>query len=176
MKRIAVIGNAGGGKSTLARRLARSLELPYHEIDAFQWRPDWSPYSEAEFEAAHETVLASDAWVLDGFGPWEAVLHRFRHADTIVLVDLPLWIHFWLAAERQMAWAKDAVAEVPAGHASPPPTRDLFEMIWRLDQEGLPRLRALVDAAEERGTAVFRLRSLEEVAAFPGEPEPNDQG
>jgi len=34
MDRIAVIGNAGGGKSTLARALATRHDLPYVEVDA----------------------------------------------------------------------------------------------------------------------------------------------
>ena len=36
MKRVAVFGNAGGGKSTLARRLA---ELPLYPLDLIQFRP-----------------------------------------------------------------------------------------------------------------------------------------
>ena len=33
MKRVAVFGNAGGGKSTLARRLAELTELPLYVLD-----------------------------------------------------------------------------------------------------------------------------------------------
>jgi adenylate kinase family enzyme len=43
MERIAVIGNAGGGKSTLARALASRRRLPYVEIDALLWRGGWHP-------------------------------------------------------------------------------------------------------------------------------------
>ena len=161
MRRVAVIGNAGGGKSTLARAVAAGRSLPYFEVDALQWKPDWTPVDDADFRAAHDRILEEEAWVLDGFGSWEAVEQRLEAADTLILVDLPLWVHFWLAAERQIAWHRDGVgADRPAGHASPPPTRDLFEMIWRLDREALPRLRALVGRAEATGSRVIRLHSL----------------
>jgi len=39
MTRIAIIGNAGGGKSTISRKLRDSLRLPLHPIDQLQWRP-----------------------------------------------------------------------------------------------------------------------------------------
>ena len=51
MERIAVIGNAGGGKSTLARALATRRGLPYVEIDALLWRDGWQPAPEDEYEA-----------------------------------------------------------------------------------------------------------------------------
>ena len=166
MKRIAVIGNAGGGKSTLARRLAAERALPYHEIDAFQWHADWSPIPAEEYQAAHAAVLAGDAWVLDGFGNFESVVLRFERADTVILVDLPLWVHYWLAAERQIAWAKGAAECTPAGHGAPPPTGKLFELMWQIDRDYLPRLRALVDNAEEAGKAVYRLTALDQLTDF----------
>src|SRR6185436_5260435 len=38
MKRVAVFGNAGGGKSTLARRLAELTRLPLYPLDMIQFR------------------------------------------------------------------------------------------------------------------------------------------
>ena len=38
MKRVAVFGNAGGGKSTIARRLAELTGLPLYVIDMMQFR------------------------------------------------------------------------------------------------------------------------------------------
>ena len=38
MRPVAVFGNAGGGKSTLARRLAAATRLPLHVIDEMQFR------------------------------------------------------------------------------------------------------------------------------------------
>lgn len=41
MRRVEIIGNGGGGKSTLAIRLSRDFDLPYHSVDPIQWQPGW---------------------------------------------------------------------------------------------------------------------------------------
>ena len=166
MRRVAVIGNAAGGKSTLARALAETRGLPYHEIDAFLWRSDWTAVPEVECDARHDTIVSEEAWVLDGFGFWDSVARRFARADTLVLVDLPLWVHFWWAAERQIAWAKGAPREVPAARPEPSPTEELFKMIWDLDQESMPRLRQMVAEAEQAGKFAYWLRDINELTAF----------
>ena len=40
-QRIVVIGNAGGGKSTLARLIGASRGLVYVEVDRLLWREGW---------------------------------------------------------------------------------------------------------------------------------------
>lgn len=166
MKRIAIIGNAGGGKSTLARRLSKALDIPHFEIDTFQWRADWTQAPAEEFAAQHDEILAGEAWILDGVAGWESVEKRLACADTIVFVDLPLWMHFWLAAERQFDWLQGDAADKPAGYPTPPPTRDLFETIWKVDRDWLPRLRALIDDAEARGCRVFRIDDVAQLDGF----------
>ena len=114
MERIALIGNAGGGKSTLARALATRRGLPYVEIDALLWRDGWLPAPEDGYEAEHARLIAGPRWVIDGLGRLESLAARLARASEIVLVDLPLWMHFWLAAERQIAWTKGDIAHPPA--------------------------------------------------------------
>ena len=172
-KRVAVIGNAGGGKSTLARRLSAEHGLPYREVDALLWNPDWTRVGDDVFHAAHDTLIAEDHWVVDGFGTWPSVGARLRRADTIVLVDLPLWVHFWFATERQIAWHKGVLADGPAGHREPPETRALFEMISQIDRDDMPRLRQRVSEAEAAGVRVSRVTSVDELqglALIPDDP------
>lgn len=103
MRRIAVIGNSGGGKSTLARRVAGKFELPYHEVDALLWEPGWVLKPVEAYEAAHDRVLAEESWVIDGLGRLETLPRRLARATHVVLIDMPLWRHFSLAAQRQLA-------------------------------------------------------------------------
>jgi len=39
MKKVAVFGNAGGGKSALAQRLAELTGLPLYVVDMMQFKP-----------------------------------------------------------------------------------------------------------------------------------------
>lgn len=41
MTRIAVIGNGGGGKTTMCRHLSHALNIPFYPIDQIQWKPGW---------------------------------------------------------------------------------------------------------------------------------------
>lgn len=102
--RIAIIGNAGGGKSTLARTLAALLRLPHIEVDRLLWQPNWTATAATIYEADHDQAIAMDAWVIDGLGRKASISDRLSRATTIIiLVDMPLWMRVWLAAERQIA-------------------------------------------------------------------------
>lgn len=160
MERIAVIGNAGGGKSTLARALAARRGLPYVEVDSLLWRDGWQLAPEDECEAGHARLIAEPRWVIDGLGRLESLAARLKRASAIVLIDLPLWMHFWLAAERQIAWAKGDIAHPPAGAKQMPPTEDLFRTIYEVDRDWMPEVRRLVAAAESAGTPVERIADI----------------
>ena len=101
MTRVAVIGNAGGGKSTMCRKLGKALDLTVYPVDQIQWKPGWVKAAAAEFRQRHEQWLARERWIIDGWGPWEAIEARFEAADTIIFVDHPLFIHYWWAFKRQ---------------------------------------------------------------------------
>lgn len=169
MTRVAIIGNAGGGKSTLARKLATAQNLPLYEIDLLQWRPGWTPAPPGEVIAAHERIVAGDAWVIDGWGPWDAIEQRFAQADTLILVDLPLWVHYWWSAQRLLAAAAGEQPEGPPGCPWLPVGERLFKLIWDIHQELRPRLLAMIEAQRQAGKAVFHLQSLEDLDAFVGE-------
>ena len=91
--------------------------------------------------------------MIDGLGRLESLAARLARASEIVLIDLPLWMHFWLAAERQIAWARGEIAHPPAGAKEMPPTEDLFRTIFEVDRDWMPEVRRLVAAAEGGGRA-----------------------
>lgn len=165
-ERVAIIGNAAGGKSTLARTLADRRGLKLVEVDCLLWQPGWKLTPQDQDERQHAEAIAETAWVIEGLGRQDSIPARFKRATEIILVDLPLWVHFWLAAERQMAWAKGPIDHAPAGATAMPPTRDLFRTISEVDQTWMPDIRALCDAAEHEGKRVIRIHSIDELDAL----------
>ncbi len=57
MTRVAVIGNAAGGKSTLCRQLSHARKLPYFPVDKIQWRPGWHLVPESERQRYNKRVF-----------------------------------------------------------------------------------------------------------------------
>jgi adenylate kinase family enzyme len=166
MARILIIGNAGGGKSVLARKVAARRGLPYHEIDAIVWKPGWEAYSQAEYEAAHARLIAQESWVLDGLGWTESLPQRFDRATEIILIDMPIWMHFWLAAERQFQWAQGKLQNPVAGIAEMPSTRGMFQALFETDRDMMPEIRRLTVLAEKSRKPVTRIASVEALDRF----------
>jgi len=88
MRRIAVAGIAGAGKSTTAQRISEALGVPYYELDGFMEGPNWTVL--ADYKERIAEVLATDSWVTDSIfyppGIDQLLLDR---ADTVVWLDLP---------------------------------------------------------------------------------------
>src|SRR5580700_5349845 len=82
MRRVAVFGNAGGGKSTLARRLAELTRLPLHSVDMMQFRTGGDVVPDEEYLKAHAQLLGQDEWIIDGYGgitPGLGAVRQSRH-------------------------------------------------------------------------------------------------
>src|SRR5947209_14117981 len=93
MQRIVVSGSTGAGKTTLARAIARRLDIPHVEMDALFWEADWTPAPDDVFFQRVRDATAGDAWVVDGN------YTRARHllwprADIVIWLDFPLWVIF----------------------------------------------------------------------------------
>jgi adenylate kinase family enzyme len=166
MTRIVIIGNAGGGKSTLARKLAQRCGLRHVEIDGLLWQQGWKPTPPDIYERQHAEIIAGDNWLIDGLGRQATIGDRIARATDIILIDMPLWMHFWLAAERQIAWSQATPEHTPGGITQMPPTQALFRTIWEVEQSWMPELRVLCQDAEKHGKTLTRLADLDELDAF----------
>lgn len=163
MSRIVVIGNAGGGKSTLARKLALARGFQHVEIDRLLWQDGWKLTPIDVYMRQHEDIIASDGWVIDGLGEQTSIPGRIARATELILIDMPLWMHFWLAAERQIAWATGKLEHAPGGIAQMPPTQALFRTIWDVEQNWMPGVRKLCNEAEAQGKTITRLVNVDDL-------------
>ena len=95
MKRVAVFGNAGGGKSTLASRLADLTRLPLHTVDMIKFKAGGEAVPHDEYLRIHADLIHRDEWIIDGFGCVASAWERFSAADS-----LPLSIHYRWVTKR----------------------------------------------------------------------------
>lgn len=164
MTRVAAIRNAGG-KSTLSRKVNQVLGLELCGVDQFQWHPGWVLVPEAEVRRQLNAVLARDHWIIHGWGPHDTIIARRSAADTIILVDNPLVIHYWCAFKRQVQCLFRPWEDGLEGCSMLPMTWPLLKLIWSIHHQARPELLTLIDTYwDER--QVFHLRSPRALRQF----------
>ncbi|GIP18104.1 topology modulation protein [Paenibacillus montaniterrae] len=103
MKRIMIIGSGGAGKSTLAKQLGEALQLPVHHLDAYFWKPGWTPTPDEEWDSVQENLVLEEQWIIDGnYGRTLDI--RMNRADVIILLDFPRWITVYRVIKRRIMY------------------------------------------------------------------------
>jgi adenylate kinase family enzyme len=165
MRKVAVFGNAGAGKSTFAKLLAEITRLPLYPLDLIQYRAGGGKITQEEYLEAHADLLQREEWIIDGFGSVASAWERFAQADTLIYIDLPLVTHYWWVTKRLI---KGLFVD-PEGWPENSPmwrsTVDSYKVVWRCHRRLTPRYRQLVaDMATLK--RVHHLRSPGEMRAF----------
>lgn len=164
MRRVAVFGNAGGGKSTLARRLAELTGLPLHVIDMIQYGPGGEAVPHERYLEIHAELVRRDAWIIDGFGCVPSAWARFAAADTLVYIDLPLALHHWWVTKRLIKGIFADPEGWPPGSPIWSSSISSYKVLWRCHRRLTPRYRQLV--AEASSKRLHHLRSRRDVREF----------
>lgn len=163
IKRIAVIGNGGGGKTTLSRRLHAVHQLPLTHVDSIQYIEGMKTREIEETRQLLSQIADAGEWIIDGFGPIDVIENRFSAADRIVSVDFPLWRHYWWCTKRQIKSIWLARSELPesCNEAILAHTVKLYRTLWRVHTQIRPQLLEILsrDEIKERVTIIRDLRT-----------------
>ncbi len=99
--RVVVYGPTGCGKTTVAARIAKAINVSHIELDAIFWKPNWTGTPLEQFRDDIFSVLADhpNGWVCDGNYSYSRDL-ILPLADTVVLLYLPFRVAFWRLLKR----------------------------------------------------------------------------
>ena len=101
-KRLVVVGTSGAGKTTFASRLARLLDMPHFELDAFRHGPNWTETPNDIFREKISDALSGQDWVVDGnYSIARDIV--WTRATTIVWLDYPFNVTFWRLFRRTIS-------------------------------------------------------------------------
>ena len=165
MKRVAIFGNAGGGKSTLARELAAITGLPLQALDKLQYRSGGREVPYEEYLKAHRTLVDCDEWIIDGFGCIKSVWERLEAADTLIHVDLPLAVHVMWVTKRLVKGLFVAPEGWPENSPIISSSIQSYRVLWPCHSRLTPKYRSYVAEATQR-KRIFHLRSKRELKQF----------
>jgi adenylate kinase family enzyme len=164
LKRIAVIGNAAAGKTTLSRILAARHQLPLTHVDSVQFIAGMNIRPHDQSIAILSQAQSQERWIIDGYGPLDILQDRLEKAEKIIFIDLPLWRHYWWATKRQIKGLWSPRAELPAycDDVTVKQTLLLFKSIWKVHKKMRPEMLKIL-AREKLKAKVLVIRSLSEM-------------
>jgi adenylate kinase family enzyme len=161
--RIAVVGTSGAGKTTLAKRIAIEIGLPYVELDALHWGPGWQALGVSdpgEFARRVAAATAAEAWVVDGnYGAVRALV--WDRATHLVWLDYGRPLIMVRVVKRSLLRAIDG-AELWAGNREDwrkwwRPSHPI-RWAWSTWQRRRSQFEELLGRAEYAHLVVLRLR------------------
>lgn len=136
VKRVAVIGSGGAGKTTFADELGAITGLPVIHLDELYWRPGWVASPSEEWRLTQEVLVARDRWVIDGNYSNTQEL-RFARADTVIQLALPRRVCITRALWRVVRhWRRDVQAEGCPEHLD----GAFLRWLWRFPYDAQPRI------------------------------------
>ena len=165
MRRVAVFGNAGGGKSTLARQLASITHLPLHSLDTIKYKPDGGEVPHNEYLQIHSELIRGDEWIIDGFGCVPSAWERFSAADTLIYVDLPLFTHYVWVTKRLVKGLVVTPEGWPENSAIWRGALNSYRVLRLCHEKLTPKYRRLV-AEQATHKRVHHLRSARAIKSF----------
>lgn len=166
IQRVAIFGNAGGGKSTLAQHLADVTQLPLISVDRIRFTAK-GLVPEDIYVALHEEFIRGERWIIEGHGSTYSSFSRFAKADTLVYVDLPLIRHLWWITKRLLKGLIRTPKGWPDGSPLWASTLSSFKVVNLCERHLAPRYRQLVKSEAEAGVKrVHHLRSRYDIRSF----------
>lgn len=163
MRRVAVVGSGGAGKTTFSRSLSERTGLPVIHLDEIYWAPGWVEPTRPDWIETQRRVLTSQMYP-GGFivdGNYRGTLEvRLSLVDTVIVLDLPTRVTLARAVKRAVVHHGEEI------QAAGCPERLDVAFLWyiaRFRRQCRPQLFETL--ATFRG-AVEILRSATDVARF----------
>lgn len=166
IKKIAIIGNAGCGKSTLSERINKIFNLPIYHLDKYFWKPNWVRTDIEEYQIIHDNLCDKDEWIIDGMN-LKFLEYRIKKADIIIFLNIPRYICFWRIFKRTIKYYGQ---ETPSS-AQGCPERVNWEFIkflkwvWDFKSKYPPKIMKLLNTYKTT-KQIYIFRSQAEIDRF----------
>lgn len=159
MRKLALIGLSGAGKSTFARWISDYTHIPVYHLDTYYWKQGMVECKPEEFKKVHEQLIMQEQWIIDG-NCMITIRERIQAADTIIYFDFPRLICLWRVVKRRFS------TRLPKQSVNPLTGKLLWYIVWRFKKKYHILLLDLLVQAEAKGKKIYIVKSAQEVQAL----------
>ncbi|MBT3866066.1 hypothetical protein HOF78_03120 [Candidatus Woesearchaeota archaeon] len=100
INRVRIIGTSGTGKTYVAKKLSKILNISHYDLDEIFWKRKYDQKRTVpEREKLCLELTKKRKWVLEGvYGSWSE--SSIQKADLVVLLDVNLFLAIWRIIKR----------------------------------------------------------------------------
>ncbi len=133
--RIHITGNAGSGKTTLARDLGEILNIEVFGLDKIVWRENWVATPKDERAFLEEELTSKQEWIIEGVSSVAR-----QSADYIVFLDLPRCTCLKRGVLRSFKYLFSSRPELPNNCPEIKIIHRLIKLIWQFNKYMRPSI------------------------------------
>ncbi|WP_074949161.1 DNA topology modulation protein [Alicyclobacillus macrosporangiidus] len=164
MRKVAIIGSPGAGKSTFARRLGDITGIEVYHLDRLFWKPGWVGTPREEWKTLQQQLIQNESWIMDGhYGATMDI--RIQAADTVIFLDFPRRVCLWRIAKRVIRYRGQIRPDMAEGC----PEKVDFDFIryaWGFRRREQARIVQRLEEARREGKQVVRLSTRQQVERY----------
>lgn len=155
MKRVAVVGSPGAGKTYFSRRLAEKTSLPIVHLDFYYNDKNLGYENNRDaWIKMVEKIVAKDRWIIDG-NYKSTFPSRFSRADTIIFLDYPRWRAVKGIYKRRLQYRNKVRSDMPEGWIEKVP-RDFFLFVWKFNKKNRQSIVDALQSNDSKKIIIFR--------------------
>ncbi|HBM16821.1 MAG TPA: hypothetical protein DD381_10830 [Lentisphaeria bacterium] len=155
-KRIFVTGNAGSGKTTLAKHISTKLNIPFYSLDRIVWQPGWKTTPSVERKQLIIDLLNKDEWVIDGVS--QDVLIK---SNTVVFLDIPRHLCYIRLMRRNYRYLFKSRPELPVNCPEIKIIGKLISIVWNFKRNVRPTIMNHINDSSNK--SIFHIKSTNEL-------------
>ena len=157
MKRVAVIGAPGSGKSTFARRLGEVTGLPVIHMDYYHLDSNYDyPHDHEAWNELVRKLIARDEWITEGnYGA--TYDERFNRADTIIFLDYPRRTYLNSIAKRRIKHHNKRRPEMPEDWKEKTDWK-FMQYVLKFQNVSVPKIKVALSKQKAGKVLIFKSR------------------
>ncbi|MBN2795630.1 MAG: DNA topology modulation protein [Clostridia bacterium] len=162
MKKIAVIGCSGSGKSLISQFLNKKLDIPVYHLDSLFWKANWVPTPQEEWDTIQKELVKKEKWIIDG--NYAGTLDiRLSEADTVIFFDLPRYICMFRIFKRYFQYRNTTRPDMSAD-CEEKIDLEFVKWVWHFNKTQRPEVLKKLEFYSEKNIMI--LKTKKEVSRF----------
>lgn len=159
--KIAIIGNAGSGKSTLGLKLHKILNIPLYHLDQYFWKPNWQEPDRKEFEKIHNKLCDKSEWIIEGIAT-RFFDYRAAKADILIFLDVSPYKCLYRVTKRMLLYYGKVLPSSAKGCPERGFSWKFLTFIWNFDKTRKSTIEILLEKYKNK-KKIFVIQNKKEL-------------